>query len=116
MFLPANGIRRVLGIVTYGLGLIGMLGGAAIAIDARYAKADDLKAIRQDIQCYSRDTKLNHLKTRELFLVQEESRLEVQRTKNGLTAIETQRYNELLADHGQLQAERRRLDAQPGCP
>lgn len=116
MVLPANGIKRVVALIAYGATTLSVLGGGVAFVDTRYAKADDVKAIRQDLQCFARETKLNHLKTRELFLVQEESRLEVQRTRGGLTPIEIQRYNELLAEHGNLQSERKRLDAMPGCP
>ena len=116
MMLPANGAKRVMALVAYAATTLSVLGGGVVFVDTRYAKADDVKAIRQDLQCFGRETKLAHLKTRELFLVQEESRLEVQREKARLTPIEIQRYNELLAEHGNLQSERKRLDAMPGCP
>lgn len=116
MVLPANGIKRIVALIAYGATTLSVLGSGVVFVDTRYAKADDVKAIRQDLQCFSRDTKLAHLKTRELFIVQEETRLEVQRQRTSLTPIEIQRYNELLAEHGNLQSERKRLDVLPGCP
>lgn len=116
MMLPANGsLRRVLAILSYAAGLVAVLGSAAVAVDARYARVEDVQTIRQDIVCLGRGLKLSNLRLRERLLVQETSRIEIARTQRPLSPVEMQRYNEALNDQTRVQSMIQGLDQQSGC-
>ena len=114
--LPATGVPRILALLGYALGLVGILLSAGATIDARYAKASDVQAIREDLKCASRDIRLSNLHVREAILRQEAAALETARRQRALTSLEIQRYNDVLSEYGQLQGRQKRLEELAGCP
>ena len=114
--LPATRLPRLLALIGYALGLLGILLSVGATIDARYAKAEDVQAIRQDLKCASRDIRLSNLRVQEAILRQEAAALETARRQRTLTGLELQRYNDVLNEYGQLQGRQKRLEELAGCP
>lgn len=113
--LPANGSKRLVALATYAITSFSTLGGVALWVDARYAKADEVAQLRSDIRCLARDVKLGQLRTREALIIQETTALEVARQSRRLSQLELQRANDLAAEHGQLLSERRQLETMKDC-